>query len=572
MRIYTLIFVLWSVCFSAIGQERTIGLVTRDSTVDGGYYLFAPKNDRATYLVNDCGQFINKWTSEYQPGNIDYLLENGDLITARQYNQNPGLGAGGQGGILEQYDWDGNKKWSYVISDSIQLAHHDISILPNGNFLVLVWDKRFYQEAIDAGRDSNYVDESVWSEKIIEIKPIFPDSAEIVWEWYLWDHLIQDYDPTKDNYGVVADHPELLNINYILGSPDADWLHANSLDYDPESDQIIFSSRDINEIYVIDHSTTTEEAASHSGGRWDKGGDFLFRYGNPRVYERGDTSDQEFFMQHDANFVAHGLDDYGALMVFNNGRARFGIPIDSNYSQVVKIYPTRNADSSFVIDNQYAVDSTVVVYEGSPRPSFFAAFLSGATALKNDRYLISHGPKGEFFEIDESGEILWKYVIPVGLGGQPLTQGIDVDDLGTGIGARDNFFFRAVKYDADFPGFDGKDLSSNTYIELSPLQGLCGDIPVISGVIDLNYGDLTISPTLVTNNQLTIVFDNELLVDTYVLMNIKGQILAESSHLNRDTQFSIDLPNGLHSGLYLLQLKGQKKGVPFITNKKIIIP
>ncbi|MEZ5009269.1 MAG: aryl-sulfate sulfotransferase [Chitinophagales bacterium] len=561
-----------SLCLSSIAQDRTIGLVQRDSSIDEGYYLFGPKNANTAYLVNSCGQLVNQWESGYKPGNIDRLLENGDLLTARLLNQNPGLGAGGQGGIFEQYDWDGNKKWSYVVSDSIQLAHHDFAILPNGNYLILSWDKRFYQEAIDAGRDSSTVfNGSVWSEKITELRPIFPDSAEIVWEWYLWDHLIQDYDSTKNNYGVVSQHPELMNINYILGSPDPDWIHANSLAYDPVTDQVMFSSRDINEIYVIDHSTTIQEAASNTGGRWGKGGDFLFRYGNPRVYDRGDSSDQVFFMQHDANFVDYGIGSDGALMVFNNGRARFGIPIDSNYSQVLKIYPTRNSDSSFVFTNQYDVDSVVVIYEGSPRPSFFAAFLSGATQLKNNRYLISHGPKGEFFEIDENGEILLKYIIPVGLNGIQLTQGIDVDDLGTGIGARDNVFFRAVKYEADFPGFDGKDLSTSSYIELSPLPGLCGDIPVVSEIIDLSLEELAIYPTLVLDNLLRVVLTNDIIVQHYALYDISGKMVKSAVDLNQNSDFSIELPGQLNSGIYILQLNGEKNNTSFNISRKIIV-
>ena len=123
--------------------------------------------------------------------------------------------------------------------------------------------------------------------------PRGPAGGSIVWEWHLWDHLIQDYDPTKDNYGVVGDHPELIDVNYSLApfccpSGNADWTHTNAVDYNEQLDQIMLSVRNFSEIWVLDHSTTTAQAASHSGGRSGKGGDLLYRWGNPAAYRAGD--------------------------------------------------------------------------------------------------------------------------------------------------------------------------------------------------------------------------------------------------------------------------------------------
>jgi len=45
---------------------------------------------------------------------------------------------------------------------------------------------------------------------------------------------------------------------------------------------------------VIDHSTTTAQAAGHSGGTYGKGGDLLYRWGNPNAYQHGTAADESF--------------------------------------------------------------------------------------------------------------------------------------------------------------------------------------------------------------------------------------------------------------------------------------
>jgi len=88
-------------------------------------------------------------------------------------------------------------------------------------------------------------------------------------------------------WNVVSEHPELMDINFgvNLNGNNADWIHFNSIDYNSDLDQIILSSRHLSEIYVIDHSTTSLEAAGHTGGNSGKGGDILFRYGMPNGFQ-----------------------------------------------------------------------------------------------------------------------------------------------------------------------------------------------------------------------------------------------------------------------------------------------
>lgn len=206
--------------------------------------------------------------------------------------------------------------WEYSISSATLCQHHDIEPLPNGNILAIAWEAIAAETAAQAGRQNPPT--TLWSEKIIEIAPdLINGGGEIVWEWRLWDHLVQGVHDSLDNFGVVGESPQLVNANFTTNNG-RDWIHLNSVDYHPELDQIVLSSFNFGEIWIIDHSTTTEEAAGHSGGQSGKGGDLLYRWGNPQAYDQGNQDDQQLRRQHDAHWIADSLLDGGKLMVFNN--------------------------------------------------------------------------------------------------------------------------------------------------------------------------------------------------------------------------------------------------------------
>ena len=157
------------------------------------------------------------------------------------------------------------------------------------NVLFLVWEKI---DATIADLNGVNFDGDIFPEKLVEVNP---DTNEIVWEWSSWNHIIQDHDNTKPNYGNVSDNPQLININYNLQS-NGDFMHANGIDYDASKDVIYISVNFFNEIWVIDHSTTTEEATLNSGGTYNKGGNLLYRFGNPEAYnnQQGGT---DYFLE-----------------------------------------------------------------------------------------------------------------------------------------------------------------------------------------------------------------------------------------------------------------------------------
>ena len=437
---------------------RTVGLFRHDEGTLAGYTLFAPMRSGTTYLIDNDGRVVNTWQSEYIPSTSVYLRENGNLLRPGRLGGNPTFNVfQGEGGIIQEFSWEGDLVWEYVYSTADYVTHHDIEPLPNGNVLILAWELMDADSAIDAGRDPNrLLDGELWPEHIIEVEPTGPTSGDIVWEWHLTDHLVQEFDDTKDNFGVVADHPELVDFNF--GGPIADWNHANSIDYNAELDQVLITVRHLNEIWVIDHSTTTEEAAGHTGGSSGMGGDLLYRWGNPRTYDAGDESGQTLFWQHDARWIEPGLPGAGNIMIFNNGPGR-----EVGFSSVDEIAPPLlDGTYSLTPGEAYGPSELVWTYQAEIPTDFYASFISGAHRLPNGSTLITDGEHGRMFEITADGDTVWEYVNPVTGNGPPLGQAdeIDFENLA-------NIVFRSERFATNFPAFAGKALPPAEPIEIA---------------------------------------------------------------------------------------------------------
>ena len=350
-------------------------------------------------------------------GAAAYLLDNGHLFRpAEVVNRKPGFQGPAAGGRIQEFDWDGNLVWDFEYHSEKRLPHHDAIKLPKGNVLLICWEMMDEKEAVAKGRRPETVKDShLQPDCLVEIKPTGKKTGEIVWEWRSWDHLIQDRDKTKPNYGNVTEHPELFDVNYIHGEEDQvsklmatkdgrdklrslgyvgsvprllltprkdspkkdaekerrrksddaakaqskdsqkkanlraprknpDWMHVNAVAYNAELDQIALSSPNFHEIWIIDHSTTKEEAKGHTGGRWGKGGDILYRWGNPRAYRNGTNLDQRLFGQHNIQWIPKGLSGEGHLLVFNNGGGRK--PVE--YSSVDEFVPPTDKDGNYI--------------------------------------------------------------------------------------------------------------------------------------------------------------------------------------------------------------------------------
>ena len=398
-----------------------LGLAINDPRAFSGYTLLVPMKSQKTYLIDMHGRAVRTWESDSHPALSAYLLENGHLLRPAELRDQPFGGGPGAGGRIQEFTWDGTLVWDYKYANEKQLPHHDVTKLPNGNVILIVWDKKTSQEAIAAGRAPERTgDRPLQLDALIEVKPTGKTTGDVIWEWHVWDHLIQDHDSSKPNYGKVEAHPELVDINYddsamaslvttkagldklksigyLGGSPtskvplrmEPDWTHINSVDYNPDLDQLIVSVHGFSEFWIIDHSTTTAEAAGHKGGRSGKGGDILYRWGNPRTYRAGSNEDQKLFHQHNAHWIPKGRPGAGHILLYNNGMRRPG----GEYSSVEEIVLPVDATGHYARTEgaPYGPEKPVWSYAAAKKLEFFSATISGAQRLPNGNTLICSG-------------------------------------------------------------------------------------------------------------------------------------------------------------------------------------
>ena len=396
-----------------------------------GFTLYTPSGNETTFLRDKDWNIINTWSHDCGPASMPYLVNTNQsgiensLLYYPCKNDNPIMQSGGVGGAVKIYDWQGELLWDMTISGNITGTtssnmfqhHHDIEPLPNGNFLIVAWERLYSSEWQQLGVESvNNSLNQMWTTAILEIEPDFQSgSYEVVWEWYIKDHLVQDRNPELENYGLISDHPELMDANCGNigssggpgGDPNGDWMHINAIDYNEHLDQIVISSRFQDEIYIIDHSTTTEEAAGHTGGNSGKGGDFLYRWGNPLNYNRGNSSDEWLGDQHSINWIKDGYPGQGNLICYVN---RY----NGNLSAVVEFSPPLMEDGNYFIEDgePFGPSTLEWVLEATNNFNFSTNMQGGSFRLPNGNTIITDCDSSLIYEVDSNGSILTQYDVP----------------------------------------------------------------------------------------------------------------------------------------------------------------
>ncbi len=449
-------------CASAY-PGHTVGLLACSDKASPGYTLVAPVLSSDTFLIDNLGNEVHRWPSENLAGFTGYLLEDGTLLRAGKVAGAPGwFGVLFASGKVDKIAWDGTLLWSYTMAEPDRMMHHDVAPLPNGHVLVLAWELKTRDEAIAAGRDPAKMKTNVlWMDTILELEPVGPNETNVVWQWRLWDHLVQNFDPTKLNYGDPAAHPDRVDFN--SGSTTIpEWVHANALSYHAGFDQIMLTMRDASEVVILDHSTTTAEAQGSTGGKRGKGGDLLYRWGNPAMYGTGAAADRRLFGCHDGHWVEPGVQGAGHILVFNNGSSRPGTPY---YSSVEEFVPPvdENGDYTSEPGKAFGPTSATWTFKADPPESMYSAHMSSSQRLPNGNMLICDGSTGTLIEVSDAGQVVWKYRNPVSIIG-PARQGEKPPPGPTGVGSG-LIVFKTRRYPPDYPGLAGKVLTPIAPIE-----------------------------------------------------------------------------------------------------------
>ena len=553
--IFALSILLVSVS-SLPGQTPTVGvLLNNTAKVSPGYVLIPPMHNGHTYLIDNNGQIVNTWYADNsEPGRMAYLLPNGHLLRSVSL-PGTGPGAGGSnGGRIAEYDWKSNLLWQFDYSTTKYAMHHDIKVLPNGNVLALVMEAKTLAEMTTAGFRPNIIQGNgtvLLPDSVIEIQPSRPTGGTIVWEWHVWDHLVQNYDSTKANYGEPSKHPELVNPNASTALIAADWNHMNAIDYNADLDQIMVSVHGNSEFWIIDHSTTTAEAAGHTGGKRGKGGDLLYRWGNPQMYSSGTAADQMLYAQHDSQWIPKGKPGAGNILVFNNGVNRPG----GSYSSVHELVPPIDATGAYTIaaGSPYGPSTLAWSYTGTGDERYYDIAIGGADRQANGNTVICWGTHGVIEEVTSAGEIVWKYINPVVQSG-PLLQGQTpgIDQQGQSLAN----VFKVRKYAPDYAGLVGQDLTPKGTVEAYGTQYVNGASLLLgstsAGAILTIFGDSGLADSAVAASTATL--PTKLAGTSVTITDSAGATQTAALYYVSPQQINLVMPDRCAAGKATLQV------------------
>jgi len=389
---------------SFLAAVLCVGLVqTQAQSSFDGYALYNKSNQNTAYLIDKDGNIAHSWSCAESCNYAVKLKDDGNILRGATVS-GASFSGGAVGGLIQELDASANVVWEYLYSDADHCAHHDFCPLPNGNVILGAWESKTAAECTQAGVNGASSDH--WPTHFIELQPDGAGSATIIWEWHIWDHMIQDFDVSKDNYGVVADHPELMDINAISpsgggpgpGGSSGDWYHVNGISHNEALDQLVFTSRTASEFFIIDHSTTAAEAASHSGGNSGMGGDFIYRWGNPSNYGAAGTQIIPAAC-HDPRWIPAGRPYAGYIQFWNNE----GV---SSSTSAVDLILAPESGSNYTLSAGSAYAPTTYTKRHITLDN--STGQSASDRMSNGNIFVAVSG-GYMYEVDSNDNLVWQY-------------------------------------------------------------------------------------------------------------------------------------------------------------------
>ncbi len=437
-----------------------------------GYTLFGTRGN--SYLIDMEGHVIHTWNIGTNPR----FTESGTLLDAvggNPSNQNS----------WKELDWNGNTLWQYSETRSAYHGHHDFSKIYNpklgdSTFIYIANKDITSQQCLNAGCDPSHTYTDAQMDAIVEVNR----QGNVIWEWCFFDHVVQDIDPSKSTYGIIANTPGKIDLN-IRGNPvKSDWMHCNSLDYNQDLDMMVINSVH-GEFYVIDHGNTFIPNMADSSIALAAGtaGDFKYRFGDPAKYDKGDppsvldnwekatAGHKQLGGSHDIQWIKPGLPGEGNFLVFCNAQNLFEL---TPQSYVIEINPYLNSagtntghfvnppeagyyivnspDANLMKEKKNVSKQIAWKFSSKNNTTFYSTIGSSAQRLPNGNTLVCSMNDGHFFEVYPADtSIVWEYINPMTRDG---IKKIKVDNYPTY-----NAVFRAYMYSADHPALAGHDLT-----------------------------------------------------------------------------------------------------------------
>ena len=415
-------------------------------------------NKKTTYLIDMEGRVVKTWESEHNSMQAAYLLENGHLfrIATLQGEERAFGGGPGAAGRIQEFAWDGELVWDFKFHNEKQLP---ITTRRNCPTAMCCWSsgtrrpprkrsprverkswsattscptrssrssRRERPPARSSGNGISGITSSRTTTRPGQTSatwPPIPSWSTSISSRARWDHrlapqqvAVKAGSPCQRMRAKKAESAKLKSLGYV-GSPtqrsqriNPDWTHFNAVDYNAELDQIVISVHEFSEIWIIDHSTTTAEAAGHTGGKQGKGGDLLYRWGNPGSTAPAPTPTRSSSPSTTPTGFPRGFRAEGHMLVFNNGARRPTALTPRLMRSFLRSTEGRYARKPGMA---FGPEKAVWSYSAPKKSDFFASFISGAHRLPNGNTLICSGPNGTLFEVTPEKEMVWKYVNPV---------------------------------------------------------------------------------------------------------------------------------------------------------------